>query len=205
MTSSRVSPAMPREPPRPGCTGVSRASRPGAPGAVRPACASFLSGASRGPAAGADALCKSGRASWLPPPVRAAGQDPVHRGAGQAERPADRCLAVPGGSRRRDRLIACPPGRAGAAGPQRPAVPFGQPAPDAVGDPVTQGVVQARLADRAPRADPPRGLGRLAAAGKEQIKVSAAARSQLTPARRERRWRSGTAVALLAGRHRGAR
>ena len=39
----------------------------------------------------------------------------------------------------------------------------------------------------------------LAAAGEEQIKVSAAARGQRPPARRERRWRSGTAVALLAG------
>ena len=53
------------------------------------------------------------------------------------------------------------------AGLQRAAFPFGQPAPDAVGDPVADGVVQARLADRARRADLPRGPGRLAAAGKE--------------------------------------
>ena len=47
---------------------------------------------------------------------------------------------------------------------------------------MAQGVVQARLADRASRADPPRGLGRLAAAGEEQVEVGAAARSPVTPA-----------------------
>jgi hypothetical protein len=52
-----------------------------------------------------------------------------------------------------------------------------------VGDPVAEGVLQARLADRAPRADLPRGLGRLAAVGEEQVKIGAAARSQLPPAR----------------------
>ena len=61
-----------------------------------------------------------------------------------------------------------PAARHAPSGLQRAAFPFGQPAPDAISDPVGDGVVQARLADRAPRADPPRGLGRLAPLGKEQ-------------------------------------
>src|SRR5207244_12431055 len=69
---------------------------------------------------------------------------------------------------------------------------------DAVGD----GGVQARLADRARRADLPRNLGRLAALGEEHLKVSAAARSQLPPARSKTRRGSETAVPRLAGRHR---
>jgi hypothetical protein len=124
------------------------------------------------------------------PLVCAAGQNPAHRRAGQAERPADHRLAVPGGGGRRDRLITLLPGGAGAAGPQRAAVPFGQAAPDAVHDPVAEGVVKARLADRAPRADPPRRRGALAAAGEEQVEVSAAARSPVTPAAWGRGWRN---------------
>ena len=72
-----------------------------------------------------------------------------------------------------------------------------------MGDPVAQGVVQARLADRASRADPPRGPGRLTAAGKEQVKVSAAARSPVPPAAWGRGWRNRGTVTRLTGRHRG--
>src|SRR5271169_5220436 len=89
------------------------------------------------------------------------------------------------------------------AGPQRAAVPLRQAAPDAVHDPAAEGVVQARLPDRAHSADLPCGLGRLAAAGKEQVEVGAAARSPVPPASPELScWRSEGAVPRLAGRHR---
>ena len=52
------------------------------------------------------------------------------------------------------------------------------------------------------RADLPCGPGRLAALGKEHVKVSAAARSQLPPARGKTRWGSQVAVPRQAGRHR---
>ena len=78
------------------------------------------------------------------------------------------------------------PDGAGAAGPQLPAVPLGQSAPDARGDAIAEGVCQAWLADRTPRTDQPRRLGRLTAAGKEQAEVGPAARSQLTPAHQQR-------------------
>jgi hypothetical protein len=96
-------------------------------------------------------------------------------GAGQAERPADRRRRIPG----------C------LGGQERP-----------VTIPVGDGVVQARLAGRAPRADLQRGFGRLAAAGEEQIEVSAAARRQFTPARGKTRWRGEVAVTRRTGRHR---
>jgi len=63
-----------------------------------------------------------------------------------------------------------------------------------VRDPVADGEVQARLADRAPGADLPSGLGRLAALGEEQVKPGAAARSQLPPARSKTRWSGQIAV-----------
>ena len=88
------------------------------------------------------------------------------------------------------------------AGPQRAAFPLGQPAPDAVGDPVGDGVVQARLADRARRADLPGRPGRLTAAGEEHLQVGAAARSPLPPARGKARRSSQGAMPRRAGRHR---
>ena len=95
-----------------------------------------------------------------------------------------------------------PAARHAPSGPQRAAFPFGQPAPDAVDDPVGDGVVQARLPDRARRADLPRGPGGLAAAGEEHLQVGAAARSQLPPARSKTRRSSQAAVPRRAGRHR---
>jgi hypothetical protein len=129
-------------------------------------------------------------------------QDSAHRRGRQAERPADRRLAVPGRGRGCDGRIPLPPGGARVAGPQDSAIPFGQAAPDTVHDPIAEGVVQALLSDRACRADPPGGLGRFAAAGKKPLQVSAAARSPVTPAGRERRWRSRGAVTRRARRHR---
>jgi hypothetical protein len=84
-------------------------------------------------------------------------------------------------------------------------VPFGQPAPDAVCDPVAEGVLQARLTDRALRTNLPRGAGRLAALGIEQIKVGAVARSLQPPARGETRRGSQIAVPRQAARHRAGR
>jgi hypothetical protein len=126
----------------------------------------------------------------------------AHRRVGQAERPADRCLGVPGRRCRSDRRITLPPSGPQPTGLQRTAFPLGQPAPDAVGDPVGDGVIQARLADRARRADLPRGPGRFAALGEEQVKVDTAARSQLPPARSKTRRGSQAAVPRRAGRHR---
>ena len=102
--------------------------------------------------------------SSRPPLVVPASYDPGHRRAGQAERAADRRRRVPGCVGGQDRPVTIPPRGTHPAGSQRAAFPLGQPAPDAVRDPVADGVVQARLADRARRADLPRGPGRLAAA-----------------------------------------
>ena len=76
-----------------------------------------------------------------------------------AERAADRRRRVPGRFGGQDRPVALLPRGTHPAGPQRAAFPFGQPAPDPVHDPVGDGVVQARLADRARRADLPRRPG----------------------------------------------
>ena len=103
--------------------------------------------------------------------------DPDHRDRRQAERVSDRRRRVAGCAGGQDRPVTIPPRVLHQAGLQRAAFPVGQPAPDAVRDRVAEGVLQARLADRAPRADPPRGPGCLAALGEEQVKVSAAARS----------------------------
>jgi hypothetical protein len=81
----------------------------------------------------------------MTPPVRVAGQDPGHRRAGQAERPADRRRRIPGRLGGQDRPVTLPPRGAHPAGPQGAAFPLGQPAPDAIGDPVADGVVQARI------------------------------------------------------------
>jgi hypothetical protein len=88
----------------------------------------------------------------------------------------------PGRLGSQDRPVTIPSRGTHPAGPQRAAFPLGQPAPDAINDPVADGVVQARSADRAPRADLPRGPGRFAPAGEEQLEVSAAACRQLPPA-----------------------
>ena len=125
------------------------------------------------------------------------------RSGRQAERAADRRLAVPGGGGRRDRLITLPPGGADAAGPQRAAVPFGQAAPDAVGDPVAEGVVQARLRGpgtprrSAARARPTRrGRGRTGRGRRRGTQPGTASRAGGGAGG------AGAAVTRLAGRHR---
>ena len=116
------------------------------------------------------------------------------RGTGQAERAADRRRRIPGCIGGQDRLVAVPPRGLLPAGLQWAAFLFGHAAPDAVRDPVAEGVLRAQRPDRARYADLPRELGRLAALREEQLKVSAAARSPLPPARDETRRSSQGAV-----------
>jgi hypothetical protein len=90
-----------------------------------------------------------------PLPVRVAGQHPADRRRGQAERAADRRLGGPGGGRSYDRRIAFPLNGDSTEGLQGAAVPCSQSTPDAVYLSVADRVVQARLPDRASRADAP--------------------------------------------------
>ncbi len=111
--------------------------------------------------------------------------DPGHRDRRQAERAADHRRRVPGCIGGQDRPVTIPPRSLDPPRLERTAFPLGQPAPDTVRDPVTEGVLQARLADRARCADQPGGVGLLAALGIEHAQVRAAARSPLPPARDE--------------------
>ena len=92
------------------------------------------------------------------------------------------------------------------AGPQCAAFPFGQAAPDAVGDPVADGVVQARLPDRA---SPRRSAARARPTRRGPGRTLQARRRGTQPASRQRGqrpgWRSGGAVPRRAGRHRDGR
>ena len=127
--------------------------------------------------------------------------EPFHASARrQAERPADGRQGASGGGRSRDRLITLLPGSGGVVNAQRAPVSFGQAAPDAVGDPVAERVVQARLPDRAPGADLP---GRLGTAGEKHGQVGAAARSPVPPPGQGqgRGWQCRGAVTRLVGGH----